>query len=28
MEEAQRLHDQLKSDEANMPKYTIDVPKF
>jgi hypothetical protein len=28
MEEAQRLHDQLKSDEANMPKYPIDVPKF
>ena len=28
MEEAQRLHDQLKSDEASMPKYTIDVPKF
>jgi hypothetical protein len=28
MEEAQRLHDELKSDEANMPKYPIDVPKF
>ena len=28
MEEAQRLHDQLKSDETSMPKYTIDVPKF
>jgi len=28
MEEAQRLHDQLKSDYANMPKYPIDVPKF
>jgi hypothetical protein len=28
MEEAQRLHDKLKSDEANMPKYPIDVPKF
>jgi hypothetical protein len=26
--EAQRLHDELKSDEANMPKYPIDVPKF
>ena len=28
MEEAQRLHDELKSDETNMPKYPIDVPKF
>mgnify|MGYP000199317880 CR=1 FL=1 len=26
--EAQRLHDELKSDVANMPKYPIDVPKF
>jgi hypothetical protein len=26
--EAQRLHDELKSDESNMPKYPIDVPKF
>jgi hypothetical protein len=28
MEEAQRLHDELKSDINNMPKYPVDVPKF
>ena len=28
MEEAQRLHDELKSDEANMPKLDKEIPKF
>ena len=28
MEEAQRLHDELKSDINNMPKYPVDVPNF
>ena len=28
MEEAQRLHDELKSDVANMPKLDRDLPKF
>ena len=28
MEEAQRLHDELKSDVNNMPKYPVDVPNF
>jgi hypothetical protein len=28
MEEAQRLHDELKSDVANMPKLDKEIPKF
>jgi len=28
MEEAQRLHDELKSDINNMPKYPVNVPNF
>ena len=28
MEEAQRLHDELKSDAANLPKLDRDLPKF
>lgn len=28
MEQAQRLHDELKSDVANMPKLDRDLPKF
>lgn len=28
MEEAQRLHDELKSDAANLPKLDIDLPRF
>ena len=28
MEEAQRLHDELKSDAANLPKLDKDLPKF
>jgi hypothetical protein len=28
VEEAQRLHDELKSDVNNMPKYPVDVPNF
>jgi len=28
MEEAQRLHNELKSDVANLPKLNTDFPKF
>ena len=28
MEEAQRLHDELKSDTANLPKLDKDLPRF